>query len=151
MIENILVVCEGNICRSPMARVLLARRLPGARVRSAGTGALAGRPADPAAIDLMTEMGLDLRGHTALSLHLQLVRDAGLVLTMTAAQTRHITTRYPFARGRVYRLLEQEGADVVDPYRQDRETFRAALGQIVRGVGLWGDRLGHRMPGNTAG
>jgi protein-tyrosine phosphatase len=141
VIRDILVVCEGNICRSPMARALLASRLPGARVLSAGTGALAGRPADPVAIALMAEMGHDIRDHTALGIHLQLVRGAGLVLTMTAAQTRHITARYPFARGRVYRLLEREGTDVIDPYRQDRETFRAALGQIVRGVGLWGDKL----------
>ena len=139
MIDNLLIVCEGNICRSPMACALFARALPGARVFSAGTGALHGHHADPVSIELMDERGIDLRGHTAMALNFEIVRDAQLVLTMTRAQLEHVEAMYPFARGRVYRLGELEGIDVVDPYRQDRATFDVSMAQIERGVSHWLD------------
>ena len=44
--NSILVICEGNICRSPMAQGLLAAALPNAQVHSAGLGALVGMPAE---------------------------------------------------------------------------------------------------------
>lgn len=44
MIESILIVCEGNLCRSPMAAALFAAALPGRAVTSAGLNALVGLP-----------------------------------------------------------------------------------------------------------
>jgi protein-tyrosine phosphatase len=64
MIDTILIVCEGNICRSPMAGGLLAHELPRARITSAGLGALVGRKADPIAIELMAERGIDISDDT---------------------------------------------------------------------------------------
>lgn len=65
MIKTVLVVCVGNICRSPMAEGLLKRALPEANVASAGLGALVGQPADPYAVALMSGLGLDISGHRA--------------------------------------------------------------------------------------
>ncbi|MBS0343516.1 MAG: low molecular weight phosphotyrosine protein phosphatase, partial [Proteobacteria bacterium] len=45
--QRILVLCIGNICRSPLAELLLARELPNRKIWSAGLGALVGEPADP--------------------------------------------------------------------------------------------------------
>ena len=53
--ENILVVCVGNICRSPMAEALLKQRFPEKNIDSAGVGALVGHGADDAAIKVMQE------------------------------------------------------------------------------------------------
>ena len=50
--KTILVLCIGNICRSPMAEALLLRALPGMTVRSAGLDAMIGEPADPTSIAL---------------------------------------------------------------------------------------------------
>ena len=50
--HNILVLCVGNICRSPLAHALVARKLPGTHVQSAGLGALVGRPADPLSVQV---------------------------------------------------------------------------------------------------
>ena len=47
MMDSILVVCEGNICRSPMAEAMLRQAVPGRRVASAGLNALVGMPASP--------------------------------------------------------------------------------------------------------
>ena len=67
-ITHILVVCVGNICRSPMAEALLRDALTGPEeitVKSAGLGALVGQAADKHAVELMKERGMDLIAHRA--------------------------------------------------------------------------------------
>ena len=49
MFSSILVVCTGNICRSPMGERLLRQQLPGKQVSSAGIFGLEGHPADAVA------------------------------------------------------------------------------------------------------
>jgi protein-tyrosine phosphatase len=139
MIASILVLCEGNVCRSPMARALLAKRMPHTRVVSAGTHALVGEGAYPKAVEAMAARGLDIRSHVASAVTQQMVRDADLVLTMTAEQRRVIETAYAFATGRVYRLCSE--CDVIDPYRKDQRTFDASFQQIEQGVARWLDLL----------
>ncbi|RDK00797.1 low molecular weight protein-tyrosine-phosphatase [Paraburkholderia lacunae] len=141
MMDSILVVCEGNICRSPMAQALLARQLPGVSVMSAGWAAVVGRGADPIAIELMAEREIDIGGHIAVDLNLHHMRSAQLVLSMTQAQRRQIETDYPFAKGKVYRLGEHQGIDVLDPYRKGRAAFEMALAQIELGVAHWLDAM----------
>ncbi|MFM0155330.1 low molecular weight protein-tyrosine-phosphatase [Paraburkholderia sediminicola] len=137
MIKNILVVCEGNICRSPMAQGLLASHLPKVRVMSAGLAALAGRPADPIAVQLMEAKGVDISGHIAAALSLEHVRLAQLILAMTQAQRKSIELMYPFTKGKVYRMAEHEAIDVVDPYRKGMAVFQASLDQIESGLARW--------------
>ena len=60
MFNNILVVCVGNICRSPTAERLLQRYHPELKVESAGLGALVGKGADPTAISVAAEHQLSL-------------------------------------------------------------------------------------------
>lgn len=138
MFNRILVVCVGNICRSPMAEALLASRLAKlglrSRVESAGLAALVGHPADPLAQLLMRERGLDLSGHRARQLVPALVSAADLVLVMDSAQQRAVEAMLPAARGRVQRLGRWGGFDVPDPYRQERPAFEQALAMIERGV-----------------
>lgn len=138
MFNRILVVCVGNICRSPMAEALLASRLANlglhCRVESAGLAALVGKPADPLAQALMRERGLDVSGHRARQLVPALVSAADLVLVMDPAQQRAVEAMLPAARGRVQRLGRWGGFDVPDPYRQDRAAFEQALAMIERGV-----------------
>jgi protein-tyrosine phosphatase len=137
MIDSILVVCEGNICRSPMAAALLARALPKVGVISAGTHAPVDRGADPAAIELMKQRSLDIREHVTTPLTAAHLREAQLVLTMTAIQRERIKALYSFARGKVYRLAEHERFDIVDPYRRGSFFFELALAQIEQGISHW--------------
>ncbi|KIG11469.1 low molecular weight protein-tyrosine-phosphatase [Caballeronia concitans] len=141
MIRSVLMVCEGNVCRSPLAAALLAERSPHLEVMSAGTAALDGHSADPIAIDLMRERDIDVTGHIARTANLQLMRGSDLVLAMTRAQLDWLLSRYPFARGRVYLLLHEGAGDVVDPFRKSRACFEACLKQIETGVAEWSERL----------
>ncbi|OAJ53137.1 protein tyrosine phosphatase [Paraburkholderia ginsengiterrae] len=143
---GILMVCEGNICRSPVARAFLEHALPSVLVSSAGTRALVGRHADPLAIQLAQERGMNISQHIARALSEEHVRAADVVLTMTASQRDQILSRFPSARGKVFRLGEHEQLDIVDPYRRHRVVFELAFAQIEHCIAQWRDdiaRLAH--------
>jgi len=144
MIRHILVVCVGNICRSPMAEALLRRELrgqAGITVESAGLGALVGHSADPHALELMAEIGEDIGAHRARQLHPDMVRAADLVLVMETGHKRAIDEADATARGKVYRLGEWQGRDIDDPYRQPRAAFEDALADIREGVKSWAEKI----------
>jgi protein-tyrosine phosphatase len=136
--KRILMVCTGNICRSPMAEVLLAKRLRDlgweVAVESAGLAALVGHRADPTARALMGAHGLDLERHRARQLTPELIRSFELILVMEAAQQRAVEAMHQSARGRVHRLGCIGKFDVPDPYRQERQAFERSLALIERGL-----------------
>ncbi len=139
--KNILVVCEGNICRSPMAEGLLTGALPKVSVRSAGLNAMSGMPADETAVRLMLSLGIDIASHRAMQITRELCLQAALVLVMTAAQRKRLEEAYPAACGRVFRLGEYGKFDVPDPYRQGEKAFRESLQLIDQGVHEWLQRI----------
>ena len=139
--NNILVVCEGNICRSPMAAALLAARQPALQARSAGLGALVGRPADETAVRLMRSLGIDISGHRASQLTRRMCLESELVLVMDREQRQRVEKLYPEACGRVFRLGEFTDKDIPDPYRLPERAFRDALGLIEQAVARWLQRI----------
>ncbi|MEQ6917325.1 hypothetical protein [Halomonas aquatica] len=80
MFQHILVVCNGNICRSPVATAMLAAALPGKHFTSAGLGALAGHGVEPTARELAEADGLLLDHHQARQLTSEMLADADLIL-----------------------------------------------------------------------
>ena len=144
MIKHILVVCVGNICRSPMAEALLATALRDNDeyvVESAGLGALVGHAADPFVIELMDEIDVDVSGHRARQIHPDMVKAADLVLVMESGHKRSIDDADPTARGKVYRLGEWQERDIDDPYRQPRAAFVEAMREIEEGVASWAKKI----------
>jgi protein-tyrosine phosphatase len=139
--KSILVVCEGNICRSPMAEAMLAAALPDTRVVSAGLNALVGNPADETAVRLMRLRGLDISRHRAIQINREICLRSELVLVMSTEQRKHIEEAYPTSNGRVFRIGEFEKLDVPDPYRQSLATFENALKLIDQGVRGWLQRI----------
>jgi protein-tyrosine phosphatase len=142
--NSILVVCEGNICRSPMAQGLLATALPKIQVRSAGLGALVGMPADDTAIQLMHSRSIDISDHRAVQINRQMCLGSDIVLVMDLEQRKRIEELYPQVCGRVFRLGEYSKRDIPDPYRQSELAFREALSLIDEGVREWLHRI-HRL------
>lgn len=139
--RSMLLVCEGNICRSPMGEALFARQLPAMQVASAGLGALVGMPADGNAVELLRELGLDISAHRARQLNRDMCTSADVVLVMDGEQRQRITGLYPQVSGRVFRLGHHNNFDIPDPYRQGPEAFRQALSMIQRGVADWLPRI----------
>ena len=144
MIRHILVVCVGNICRSPMAEALLRHALrgqDGMTVESAGLGALVGYPASEHSVELMNEMGLDIGAHRARQIHPDMVAAADLVLVMETGHKKAIDDADPTARGKVHRLGKWQDRDIADPYKRPRAAYEAALADIRAGIDSWVERI----------
>ena len=110
-------------------------------VESAGLGALVGHPAADYSIELMDEMGIDIKDHRARQIHPDMVREADLVLVMEAGHKRAIDDADATARGKVYRLCEWQDRDIDDPYRQPKAAFADALEDIEEGVASWVEKI----------
>jgi len=104
------------------------------RAESAGLGALSGEPADPLAVELLSQRGLDLSRHRARPLTAALACDFELILVMEGSQVRGVEEVFPAARGRVHRLGRFGGFEIPDPYLQSRAAFVASLRLIEQGV-----------------
>jgi protein-tyrosine phosphatase len=138
--RNVLVLCIGNICRSPMAEAMLRHALPEITIVSAGLDAMLGNAADPLAVQVMAEQGFDIREHRAKRLSTKLVSDADLILVMDLGQKRHIEAEYP-ARGKVFRLGDFQNTDISDPYRHDIAVFRATYQLINDCVNIFAKKI----------
>lgn len=140
--DNILVVCVGNICRSPMAEALLKEHFPNKEITSAGVGALVGHPADPAAVEIMSQQQIDITNHVAKQVDEKLARGADLIFTMSEGQTKWIEDRWPFCRGKTFRLGHWINKDIADPYQHEISAFETAYQDIVNGLTQWVDKIG---------
>jgi len=144
MIKNILVVCVGNICRSPMAEALLRHALRGQEeitVESAGLGAMVGHSASEHAVDLLAERGVDISSHRARQLTPEMVGIADLVLVMESRHKKSLGTADGAVRGKVFRLGEWRDTEIKDPYRQSRAVYEEVLADIDDGVADWAEQL----------
>ena len=139
--DSILVVCVGNICRSPMAAAILTERYPDKHVDSAGLSALVGHSADIKAIKLMTIHDIDISSHIAKPISEALVSHADLILTMTTSQTKWIENRWPHCRGRTFRIGHWIDKDIVDPYQQDKSVFETSRQDIDDSLEQWAIKM----------
>lgn len=142
MVASVLVVCIGNICRSPVGERLLRAALPELTVTSAGLHAVVGDPANPAAAAAAAAHGLSLDGHVARQFTPAIGAAHDLILVMEAAHRRELIQHAPHLSGRTM-LFGQwlaGGTDIPDPYRKSAaiqdQTFlmirQAAQGWIAR-------------------
>lgn len=109
---HILFVCTGNICRSPMAELLMSRYLEGTsiQVSSAGTHGLSRHAIDPSSARLMDSVGIDSSGFHSRRLTRAMASSADLILCFERAQRQHIVSIAPVAVR--YTFLLNEFADV---------------------------------------
>ncbi len=143
MFNNILVVCVGNICRSPSGEHLLKKFLPNKNISSAGVGALAGKNADSMAIKVAANNGLDIRGHVAKQLTPSLCKEQDLILVMERCHIEAVTNIAPEARGKTMLFGQWIKQEIPDPYRQSKEAFDFTYSLISDSAEAWSSKLQH--------
>jgi len=133
----ILVVCKGNICRSPLAEAYLKDRVKkngvSIDVYSAGLETSFGKPAHPLAQVVGTQGGLVLNQHATQPLHKEQVERADMILVMEWRQRNRIIKLYPQARPKVFLLrqfYDQSVREVADPYSGTLEDFQICFSMI---------------------
>ncbi|PSU50925.1 phosphotyrosine protein phosphatase [Photobacterium frigidiphilum] len=146
MFNKILVVCVGNICRSPSGEYLLKQQLPDRIINSAGIATaksgLSGKPADKMANTVAQEHGYSLDAHQAQQLTPELCREHDLILVMEKGHIDAVTHIAPEARGKIMLFGQWIGLqDIPDPYRQSREAFDHAYMLIEQAANAWVAKL----------
>ncbi|HCD5323076.1 TPA: protein tyrosine phosphatase [Klebsiella michiganensis] len=142
MFDSILIVCTGNICRSPIGERFLRREMPNKKIDSAGTGALVNHEADANAVKIAEEHGLSLEGHKGRQFTASLGRQYDLILVMEKIHIEEIGRISPESRGKTMlfgQWLNQR--EIPDPYRKSEEAFSLVY-QLIEQAGLrWVEKL----------
>ena len=128
MFNKILVVCAGNICRSPLAEAKLRQLAPASvEIASAGIQAMVDHPADPQSQVEAVQDGLDLSQHRARQLTDAMCQAHDLILVMEQRHVDSVCQISPSARGKVMLLGRWNNQqEVADPYHKDASHFASA-------------------------
>lgn len=146
-VRSVLVLCHGNICRSPYAERLLADRLPGVRVRSAGLAADDDRPADADAVRAAMRRGVSLASHRSRRLRPEDVRAADLVLGMEGRHLHGLVRQVDPARGFLLgEFLPDAPHTIPDPWGRPDAFFDAVFARIEIAT----EALARRLRGETS-
>ena len=146
---NILFVCTGNTCRSPLAEAIARNRLEErgwdhVRVASAGTGASWDAPASQGSLQAASDIGLDLSDHRSQPLTKKLVDEADVILAMTPAHLAAIEAVGGEGKASLLtRFLHEDeaGQPIPDPIGGPPELYAQVRAQIEQSVAGLLDRL----------
>jgi glycine hydroxymethyltransferase len=141
--RNVLFVCTGNICRSPMAECMFnASRHAGQKqwkAHSAGISAMQGMRASLEAIHAMHDIGLDLKAHRSQPVTGELVDAASIIVVMTEAHRSTMLKLFPGTKEKTFLLgsFRPDGktGDIADPIGCSVEVYRIARDHIGSALG----------------
>ncbi len=144
MFNSILVVCAGNICRSPTGEYLLKDKLKDKladsqiKVSSAGLTALVGKGAEATATSIALSNNIDMSEHKGRQLSSALIAENDLILVMEERHLSDLLGQYPQARGKTFLLGKWiDDTEIPDPYRQSHEAFDHVYQLIDRACSAW--------------
>ena len=150
MTERVLMVCIGNICRSPLAEALWNHRIGvgkdfSKRAGSAGLYARFGDVIHPHSQELLNRHGVPLPEEGSTPWSAVDLRSWDLILVMEASHREEIEQRSPTMRGRVFTLGHWSSFSIPDPMGKSLQAFEEVYQAIDQGVDEWIKKLGYRI------
>ena len=151
---TILIICSGNVCRSPVVEALLARKLEQLgksdfHVCSAGTAAFIPKPASRFSVEIMREReSIDLSSHRSKCVTKDMVDGADLILCMEVLHKKTLISDFPVSAGKVYLLHEiafGTSVDVPDPYGQSKSVYMEMIDDVTELVDQGLDHIIERV------
>lgn len=139
--RTMLIVCHGNIIRSPFAAQVVKQALNGSRritIVSAGLDAVPGSAVHPTALQMASARRIDLGGHIASRVTRELVAGSDVILVMDIPQLVTFRRRFPEARRRTFLLTclaPDTPLEVSDPVDGDEGVFHKCFEHITRATG----------------
>jgi len=138
---NILFVCTGNTCRSPMAEGFLKKMWPEdkdkVKISSAGTSTLMGLKPTELAVKALRERGVDIFSHRSTPLNRNLVEKADLILVMSNFHKKMVSEISSIKEGKIFLLKEFASGhkeEIPDPIGESLETYRQCAREIEREI-----------------
>ena len=144
---EILFVCMGNTCRSPMAQGMLEKMLKAKKgsysVDSAGIYVHPGSKITEQAKRQLKKRGIDMGERKAVKITHDMMENADIVFTMTGSQRRMLVESFPYAADKIHLLGDytNRGGDVADPYGGDDRTYAETAKEIEGMLGILVDMI----------
>ncbi len=136
---NLLMICTGNICRSPIAEGLapvIGRSMNvDIQAKSAGTLGLVNRAADVKSVQVCQDINLDISQHRSQPITQELIEWATYILVMERKHARHVRHHYDNADDKILELGMFCGRpSIPDPIGKKLRDFKICRDQIDRGL-----------------
>ena len=138
MFKSVLVICTGNICRSPYAEAVLKEHTSGVSIGSAGLSAMVDYEADATGQKVARDRGIDMSRHKAKQVTRSMIGQSDLILVMDDEHLSRMHRKYPDARGKCFKLGKLKGnKNIVDPYLKSQSFFKLVFNEIDDAVKTW--------------
>src|SRR3990167_1300388 len=142
MFKNILFVCVGNICRSPVGEYWTRTQLQkfglnDIQVSSAGLSAMSTWPIAPEMKLILDRYQIDSTTHSAKQIDSHDVARAEIIFTMESWQQKELSLVFPSGRGKIFCFGKWRDEEIIDPYKKDQVVFESVFESIKNNWEIW--------------